>query len=339
MQANRPNAAKGRSRSPGREPFGAGGLSSQLNSLSLRTSPTKQGTGSTVRGASLHKKSKSATGQPVFDRSRSGSPVKQQTNSRHGSAVPLKTSPSKADARRAYGHDAFVSTSKTPSKSIIARAGLSKSLGAGTVYKKDSIVAAGGLGRMDIATKDWDGSVSAGVSPKKRSLSAKVRFEPPSHRALTLNRPLHSRNTTASYHREKTLGLRGPPSSTTTFTAKYTTHLIKMIPKFPIQRQMTDLTILHLRLHIARKPQIKLIQQNLAVPWVSNSANGYCRFLQNHHAHPMSTRPSWRRTLVVMAFLENHQATRLLKPPVNGDGLQLLPNGYWTPLAWLTITI
>ena len=189
MQTNRSNAALAartaatascRSTSPLDGPLNSVGVAaSQLNSLSLKgaasatASPVKRS--SNAGAAAGHVRSKSSALIPGLGGSRhSNSPAKQQQS------VQAKHRPSKSvsdvskSARTSpvkpikSGHVA-----KTPSRTA---GSLGRSTGPAAV--KDT-VAAGGLGRMDIAGKDWDSKSSsngsAGNSPQKKKLAASTK--------------------------------------------------------------------------------------------------------------------------------------------------------------------
>lgn len=177
MQASRAYGAsaasasgKARSASPldgGSLPLGP--LHGQLGNLSLNRAAASPAKGSS---SSLHARSKSTVGSRA---STSASPAK---TSRHRPSKSVSETASKS-ARTSpvkpvkSGHAA--STSKTPNR---AAGSLGRSLGAGV---KDTI-AAGGLGRMDIAGKDWDAksssTASAGSSPQKKKLAASTKVMP-----------------------------------------------------------------------------------------------------------------------------------------------------------------
>lgn len=175
-----------------RSPLGAARLTTQLGSMSfnhnINTSSMSVGKGKTTLMSSpaararttsslSHKKSKSTlAGTGNNSRSSDDRLIKS-----------AKNSPTKMGHRREASTNAAAGTStssKTPSRQsnniTSAAAMLSKSAGPST--SAAHLIAAGGLGRMDIATNDWDirataASSSAGNSPQKRrptSMSAKV---------------------------------------------------------------------------------------------------------------------------------------------------------------------
>lgn len=198
MQTSRPNGGSRRTQArsvspldgPPRSPLAATRLlTTQLGSMSVNSSSMGKGTlvsspASKNRGL-VHKKSKSmssgSASAPSRGRSSDSSPVKAGHNTGHNKSTrtsPMKPQPSRSSSGNTSSH------ARTPSRSQAA-AMLSKSAGPSTTAtSRDSLIAAGGLGRMDIATKDWDGltgSGSAGSSPQKRrppSMSAKVRLSP-----------------------------------------------------------------------------------------------------------------------------------------------------------------
>jgi hypothetical protein len=142
-------------------------LTGQMGSMSVNNSMTSKA------GLLSHKKSKSISAS-------SSAVAGPSTSTTAANSSRGRLSPTKPQAIR----QSSSSNSKTPSRNNATL--LSKSAGPSTSARDaaHSLIAAGGLGRMDIATKDWDGltsnnSSSAGSSPNKRrpaSISAKVRL-------------------------------------------------------------------------------------------------------------------------------------------------------------------
>lgn len=141
-------------------------LAGQMGSMSVNNSMASKA------GLLSHKKSKSISAS-------SSAVAGPSTSTTAANSSRGRLSPTKPQAIR----QSSSSSSKTPSRNNATL--LSKSAGPSTSARdaaSHSLIAAGGLGRMDIATKDWDGitstnSSSAGSSPNKRrpaSISAKV---------------------------------------------------------------------------------------------------------------------------------------------------------------------
>lgn len=194
MQTSRPNAVSRRSQLPAgarstsplvgdapRSPLtSTARLAGQLGAMSvngasksaLSSSPPSKSRPTLSSAYSSHRKSKSVSGPSSSLPSRGGK--SSETSSTRTSPVKLQNGRSSSSSSSTH--------TKTPSRSHAATL-LSKSAGpsTSTITARDSLIAAGGLGRMDIVTKDWDGpasSSSAGSSPQKRrpSVTAKVSF-------------------------------------------------------------------------------------------------------------------------------------------------------------------
>lgn len=150
-------------------------LHNQLGNLSLSKTPAKTRVPSASSNTINHARSRSTVvaGQSasLSRPSTSASPAKA---SRHKPSKSVSDAPKSAKTSPVKpvrsGH---ASMSKTPNR---AAGSLSRSTAGQAV--KDT-VAAGGLGRMDIAGKDWDArsssNGSAGNSPQKKKLAASVK--------------------------------------------------------------------------------------------------------------------------------------------------------------------
>ena len=123
-------------------------------------------------------------------RERSTSPVKAvSSSSRHGTSKSISdVKPARSASPTKLG--AAGRTSSSSKSASGAGHGLSKSVGARNTKDNGGVVAAGGLGRMDIAGKDWDSrsNSSAGNSPQKKKLSASVKVRPVCHRRVLRTR-------------------------------------------------------------------------------------------------------------------------------------------------------
>ena len=178
MQMSKPNESKS-GPAPRSPPSGTARVRTQLSSLSLKSAAMN-----TSGPGGLHKKNKSSTASAVSaympptglvaagsSKGRAESPIKQSQHRKHGSSTSMSKSAKSSPVRPVKS-----GTTKTPNK---GNANLSKSLGPVGGIKDSSVVAAGGLGRMDIIAKDWDGLLirSTSNSPqKRRSNCTKVRL-------------------------------------------------------------------------------------------------------------------------------------------------------------------
>ena len=173
MQTSKPNAVASPNLVPApRSPFrGTAGLGNQLSTLSLK-SPSKL----VSQPGGLHKKSKSsitsvssvnipqASSVTAAGSTRgwSESPLKLGKNRKHGSSISVIKSAKSSPVKSVKNVNA-----KTPSK---GNANLGRSLGMAGASKDSTVLAAGGVGRMDIVTKDWEGIASSSTnnSPQKK---------------------------------------------------------------------------------------------------------------------------------------------------------------------------
>ena len=100
------------------------------------------------------------------NRSNRVSPVKLSSSSikyaQHASTALASKTPAKSPHHHHQGKSSYLSKS------------VGHAAAANGSSRNNAVVTAGGLGRMDVALKDWDGSRSTSNSPKKRPQSAKV---------------------------------------------------------------------------------------------------------------------------------------------------------------------
>ena len=102
------------------------------------------------------------------NRSTRVSPIKASSSSikyaQHASTTGSSKTPAKSPHHHHQGKSSYLSKSVGHAAAAVANSS-----------RNNAVVTAGGLGRMDVALKDWDGSRSTSNSPKKRPQSAKVR--------------------------------------------------------------------------------------------------------------------------------------------------------------------